>query len=156
MSPRYLCLRVTPQALAHVRILVSGSAAFRSCPTLLRPVLSRIGESELGLTLGQLSGLIITPQHPRDSELEASGHTGPALGADYYSTSLRSVMHRDETSSHFGSAGCWPWCCCWSAPDRRGLTRPLRGRGPAGCGGRYVISLVNLNRARNTYIKKIV
>jgi len=30
-----------------------------SCPTLLRPVLSRIGDSELGLG-GQLSGLINT------------------------------------------------------------------------------------------------
>ena len=42
-----------------------------SCPTLLRPVLSRIGDSELGLTR-------------------------PALGADYYLTSLTSVMHRED------------------------------------------------------------
>jgi hypothetical protein len=42
-----------------------------SCPTLLRPVLTRIGDSELGLTR-------------------------PALGADYYLTSLTSVMHRED------------------------------------------------------------
>ena len=43
-----------------------------SCPALLRPVLSRIGDSELGLTR-------------------------PALGADYYLTSLTSVMHREDS-----------------------------------------------------------
>jgi hypothetical protein len=51
------CLRI-PAFLCGV------SAARRrpprsSCPTLLRPVLSRIGDSELGLG-GQLSGLINT------------------------------------------------------------------------------------------------
>ena len=50
-----------------------AAAALLSCPTLLRPVLvlSRIGDKEIGLTR-------------------------PALGADYYLTSLTSVKHRED------------------------------------------------------------
>ena len=81
-----ILLRVTrapvasPDASPHrsasrVPILVAAPPRL-SCPTLLRPVLSRIGDSELGLTR-------------------------PALGADYYLTSLTSVKHREDP--------CFPW-----------------------------------------------
>ena len=76
-----ILLRVTrapvtsPDASPHrsasrVSILVAAPPRL-SCPTLLRPVLSRIGDSELGLTR-------------------------PALGADYSLTSLTSVKHRED------------------------------------------------------------
>ena len=76
-----ILLRVTrapvasPDASPHrsasrVPILVAAPPRL-SCPTLLRPVLSRIGDSELGLTR-------------------------PALGADYNLTSLTSVKHRED------------------------------------------------------------
>ena len=73
VSP-YLCLRDTPSA----RAVGSWSAApprLSWGPTLLRPVLSRIGTGW---------------------DSASSPLTGPALGADYYLTSRRSVMHRED------------------------------------------------------------
>ena len=77
-----------------IRTKGSSSSSLATRAALLRPVLSRIGDSELGLTR-----LTHSLTHSHDSLTHSLTHSRPALGADYYLTSLTSVKHREDPIS---------------------------------------------------------